>query len=102
MRHELRGIIQRAYRFRTRPAGIARHSAMADLRREKRHWRTPAVACISIARKIASTGMAGKISEGRDDESWRNQPATLLTNTSAHDALEGARKQPPRCLTAPR
>jgi hypothetical protein len=36
--------------------------------------------------------MAGKISEGRDDESWRNQPATLLTNTSAHDALEGARE----------
>ncbi|WP_261524659.1 hypothetical protein [Burkholderia multivorans] len=36
--------------------------------------------------------MAGKISEGRDDESWHNQPATLLTNTSAHDALEGARE----------
>ncbi|MDN8050420.1 hypothetical protein [Burkholderia multivorans] len=36
--------------------------------------------------------MAGKISEGRDDESWRNQPATLLTNTSAHDALEGAQE----------
>ncbi|WP_258393656.1 hypothetical protein [Burkholderia multivorans] len=92
MRHELRGIIQRAYRFRTRPAGIARQSAMAHLPREKRHWRTLAVARISIARKIASTGMAGKISEGRDDESWRNQPATLLTNTSAHDALERARE----------
>ncbi|WP_230955643.1 hypothetical protein [Burkholderia multivorans] len=102
MRHELRGIIQRAYRFRTRPAGIARQSAMAHLRREKRHWRTLAVACISIARKIAWTGMAGNTTEGRDDESWRNQPATLLTNTSPHDALEGARKQPPRCLTAPR
>nr|WP_254209720.1 hypothetical protein [Burkholderia multivorans] len=88
----MRGITRRAYRFRTRPAGIARRSAMAHLPREKRHRRTPAVECISIARKIASTGMAGNTTEGRDDESWRNQPATLLTNTSAHDALEGARE----------
>ncbi|PRD73770.1 hypothetical protein C6P75_15585 [Burkholderia multivorans] len=36
--------------------------------------------------------MAGKISEGRDDESWRNQAATLLTKTSPHDALEGAQE----------
>ncbi|EJO55049.1 hypothetical protein BURMUCF2_A0673 [Burkholderia multivorans CF2] len=92
MRYELRGITQRACRFRSRPAGIARRSAMAHLPREKRHWRTPAVACISIARKIASTGMADKTTEGRDDESWRNRPATVLTNTSAHDALEGARE----------
>ncbi|WP_254221957.1 hypothetical protein [Burkholderia multivorans] len=92
MRHELRGIIQRAYRFRTRPTGIARQSATAHLPREKRHWRTLAVARISIARKIASTGMAGNTTEGRDDESWHNQPATVLTNTSAHDALEGSRE----------
>ncbi|OXH85252.1 hypothetical protein CA830_29325, partial [Burkholderia multivorans] len=36
--------------------------------------------------------MAGNTTEGRDDESWRNQAATLLTNTSARDALEGARE----------